>query len=667
MAVPRKAKERVEKLRTTIERHQKLYHEEDRPEISDEAYDSLMRELIELETLYPELLSPSSPSVRIGGAPSKGFVKVRHEVRQWSFDNVFNTEELRAWEERIIRFLEKKGISKKPTYVAELKIDGLKVVLAYKEGVFVLGATRGNGEIGEDITGNLRTVRTIPLSLPNKRSMTVIGEAWMRASDLRKINEERAKEGLPLYANTRNLAAGTLRQLDPKIVAKRNIQVFAYDIEGEDVPQTQREELVLLSKFGFLVNHHHAYAKTLEAINSFYEEWAGKRGGEEYGIDGIVVKVNERELCDALGYTAKAPRWGVAYKFKAEEATTVLEDIQVQIGRTGAATPVAHLRPVHIAGSLVKRATLHNIDEIGRLGVKIGDTVMLRKAGDVIPEIFDVLPDLRTGKEKEFRMPERCPVCSAKLIREGGGKEKLSAAWYCPNPDCPAKHREAFVHFVGKKGLDIDGLGEKIVHTFLDIGLIERIPDIFKLKKSDIEGLPGFGEKSADNLTRAIDAARSVTLARFLNALGIRHVGEETARDLAEHFGTIERFLGAGEAELLSVPGVGAKSARSIVEFMKEERNRKLMRELLKELLIEKAKKRAGKFSGKTFVLTGTLAAMSRDEAKALIEKEGGRVSGSVSTKTDYVLAGEDPGSKLAEARKLGVSILDEEAFKRML
>ena len=379
------------------------------------------------------------------------------------------------------------------------------------------------------------------------------------------------------------------------------------------------------------------------------------------------MKINERVLCERLGYTARSPRWGVAYKFKAEEATTVLEDVQIQIGRTGAATPVAHLKPVRIAGSLVKRATLHNMNEIERLGVKLGDTVLLRKAGDVIPEIIGVLTELRTGKEKMFKMPTRCPVCRTHLVRQVAGKG-LSVAWYCPNPDCPAKHREQFIHFVGKHGLDIDGLGEKIVHTFLDIGLIERLPDIFKLRREDIEGLPGFGEKSADNLVSAIDASRKVPLARFVNALGIRHVGEETARDLAAHFGSLERLLAVSEHELVAVPGIGERSARSIIEYLKEPRNKTLIKDLVRELTVERGEcKKEGKFSGTTFVLTGTLAGLTRDEAKERIEAAGGRVSGSVSAKTNYLVAGEDAGSKLEAARELGVPVLDEKRFLRLL
>ncbi|MDP3958445.1 MAG: NAD-dependent DNA ligase LigA [bacterium] len=669
----REVKERIEKLRASVERHQRLYHEEDRPEISDEAYDALMRELVELETAFPELQSPTSPSVRVGGAPVKEFKKVRHEVRQWSFDNVFNRKELEVWEGRLLRLLEKSGVRKRPTYVAELKIDGLKVVLTYEKGTLVRGATRGNGEIGEDITENLRTVRNIPLTLPEKISMTVIGEAWMKRSDLKKINAERGQGNLPLYANTRNLAAGTLRQLDPKIVARRNIQHFAYDIEalsGMNPLKAQTEELALLAHLGFQVNPHHAHAKTLADVEKFYNEWEKKRDKEEYGIDGIVMKVNEHELYGPLGYTAKSPRFGVAYKFKAEETQTVLEDIQVQIGRTGAVTPVAHLHPVHVAGSLVKRATLHNIDEIARLGVKIGDTVLLRKAGDVIPEIFGVLNELRTGKERDFKMPAHCPVCGTALAREKAGQkgqERLSVAYYCPSKTCPAKHREAFVHFVGKKGLDIDGLGEKIVYEFLDIGLIQRLPDIFRLKKEDIEGLPGFGEKSAENLVRAIDRARAVPLSRLIFALGIRHVGEETARDLAEHFGSIEKFQKAAETELTAIEGVGEASARSIAAFLAERHNKELIGNLMKELRIEKAKKKTGKLSGKTFVVTGTLDSMSRDEAKEKIESLGGHVAGSVSSKTDYVVVGEDPGSKADDAKRLGIAALDEDAFIKML
>ncbi|MEK7582131.1 MAG: NAD-dependent DNA ligase LigA [Patescibacteria group bacterium] len=668
----KEAQKRILKLRESISRHIKLYHEEDRPEISDEAYDALFKELISLEEKYPKFKTNNSLTLRIGGAPSKEFIKVRHDIKQWSFDNVFDFEELKGWEEKTFRFLGKKGIMRRPSYVSELKIDGLKVVLTYKDGIFIRGATRGDGEIGEDITNNLKTVKNIPLRLSQKISMTVMGEAWMKKSELVYINKERKKENLAIYANTRNLAAGTLRQLDPKVVASRNIQVFAYDIDGfwgGNTPKNQFEELALLKQLGFSVNPAYRHALSLDEIEKMYKEWSLKRDKEEYGIDGLVVKINERELCNTLGYTAKSPRWSIAYKFRAEEATTILEDIQVQVGRTGAITPVAHLRPVRIAGSLVKRATLHNMDEIERLGIRIGDTVMLRKAGDVIPEIFGVLKELRIGKEKKFKMPEKCPVCRTTLVKETAGKGQ-SVAFYCPSKTCPAKHREGFIHFVGKKGLNVDGLGEKIIYEFLDIGLVQNIPDIFKLKKEDIEGLLGFGEKSAENLISAINTSRKVALAKFLHALGIRHVGEETARDIANNFGTIKAILSAKEEDFVRIEGVGEKSARSITEYLKDSQNKKIIGELLIYLKIENPQKLKNKnleLKGFTFVLTGTLSKMSRDVAKEEILKRGGSVPGSVSGKTSFVVAGDNPGSKLDEAKKLGVKILSEDEFIKLL
>ncbi len=668
----KEAKKRILKLGQSISRHIKLYHEEDKPEISDESYDALFKELLALEEKYPEFKTKDSPTLRIGGRPSKGFVKVRHDVLQWSFDNVFDFEELKKWEEKTFRFLKKEGIAKRPSYVSELKIDGLKVVLTYKSGIFVGGATRGDGEIGEDITNNLKTVKSIPLKLSKKISMTVMGEAWMKKSGLAHINRQRKKNGLALYANTRNLAAGTLRQLDPKIVASRNIQVFAYDVEsfsGAPAPKTQLEELAFLEQLGFLVNPAYRRVESLGEIEKIYKEWSRKRDKEEYGLDGLVIKVNEHELCQALGFTAKSPRWGIAYKFKAEEATTVLLNIHVQVGRTGAITPVAHLGPVRIAGSLVKRATLHNIDEINRLDARVGDTVMLRKAGDVIPEIFGVIKELRTGKEKKFKMPHKCPVCATLLVREEAGKGQ-SVAFYCPSRTCPAKHGEGFVHFVGKKGLNIDGLGEKIIYEFLDIGLIQNIPDIFKLKKEDIEELPGFGEKSADNLIASINISRGVPLAKFLYALGIRHVGEETARDIANNLGTIKVVLSANEEDFIAIDGVGEKSAHSISEYLKDSHNKKIIDKLLTCLKIEnppKLENKNLKLKGLTFVLTGTLSKMSRDVAKEEILKRGGNVTESVSKKISFVVMGENPGSKFDDAKKLGVRIISEGEFIKLL
>lgn len=660
------AKARISELRKELERHRVLYHVHDAPEISDEVYDSLMRELEGLEKQFPEFDSPLSPTHRVGGEPLSKFVKVKHDIKQWSFDNVFGFEELSAWEERNLNLLSKEGIKEKPSYVAEMKVDGLKVVMTYEGGTLVRAATRGNGEVGEDITENIKTVKSIPLTLPEPVSVTVVGEAWMKKKDLERINKERGKEGLSLYANTRNLAAGTLRQLDPKVVASRNIQIFAYDVEGGAYP-SQEEELKVLSSWGFLVNKDAKVCKDLQTVQEFYDEWKGKRSLQDYGIDGIVVKVNERRLWDALGHTAKAPRGGVAYKFPAEEVATKLMAITCQVGRTGAITPVAELEPVLLAGSVVKRATLHNEEEIGRLDVRIGDTVSLRKAGDVIPEIFGVFQNLRPKDAGTFEMPSRCPECGTVLVREKVGKA-TSAAWYCPNPACPAKHLEGLIHFVSKKGMNIEGLGEKIVEEFRGLGFITDQTSIFKLKKEDIVGLEGFGEKSADNLIASINASRSVPLSRFLYSLGIRHVGETTANDIAKHFKTFETIMNANASDFLEVDGVGDTVAESLVAYFSDKENQKLLSRLLKEVNIESEQGNASsKLKGKTFVITGTLPTFSRDEAKELIEKNGGKVSGSISKNTDYLLAGEGGGSKRDDAAKFGTKVISEEDLTKMI
>lgn len=656
------AKKRIIQLRDLLEHHRHQYHVLDAPEISDEVYDSLMRDLGVLEKEYPEFDDPLSPTHRVGGDPLPYFEKVTHTVKQWSFDNVFSLEELQAWEERNLTILRKDDIHEKPTYIAELKIDGLKVVLTYKEGKLIRAATRGNGEVGEDITENIKTVKTIPLTLSQPYTMTVIGEAWMKKNDLDAINKKRTEEGLPLYANTRNLTAGTLRQLDPKVVAGRNIQIFAYDIEDlkDSTLTTQEHELELLEQEGFLVNQDRNVCRTLTEVQSFYDTWSGKRNNQHYGIDGVVIKINERALWDALGYTAKSPRGGIAYKFPAEEVTTKLLSITMQVGRTGAVTPVAELDPVLVAGSRVKRATLHNIDEINRLDVRVGDTVSLRKAGDVIPEIFDVVHALRPKNAVPFTMPETCPECGSLLVREHVGKD-ISAALYCKNVACPAKHLENLIHFASKKGMYIEELGDRTIETFHDLGLITDQASIFKLKKEDIEGLEGFGEKSAENIIASIEKARTVPLARFLYALGIRHVGEQTAKDIASHFGLFERIQHATYEDLLAVEGVGTKVAESIVAYCKDTHNQALLKDILHEVHVQEAsRKQEGVFSGMTFVITGTLPTMSRDEAKAYIEAHGGNVASSVSSKTTYLLAGEESGSKLANAQKLGVKVIDE-------
>lgn len=659
-------KQRILELRTLIEKHRVLYHVHDAPVISDEVYDSLLSELGALEREYPEFDSPLSPTHRVGGDPIGHFEKVTHTVKQWSFDNVFSFDELVSWEERNTTLLRKAGVTAKPTYVAELKIDGLKVVLSYENGELIRAATRGNGEVGEDITENIKTVRSIPLVLPEPVSITVVGEAWIKKKDLERINIERAQEELPLYANTRNLAAGTLRQLDPRIVSSRNIQIFAYDIEG-GAYTTQAEELAALLSFGFLVNKDKKVCKNVEEVQSFYEKWVSKREGQDYGIDGVVVKVNERTLWDTLGYTAKSPRAGIAYKFPAVEVATKLLSITCQVGRTGAVTPVAELEPILLAGSVVKRATLHNEEEIERLDVRIGDTVALRKAGDVIPEIFDVFTELRPKGAKKFIMPTQCPECMSVLVKEVVGKD-VSAAWYCKNNACPAKHLEVLIHFVSKKGMNIEGLGDRIIEEFRELGLIKNQASIFKLRKEDIEGLEGFGEKSAENIITSIETSRTVPLSRFLCSLGIRHVGETTAKDVAKHMGTFEAVRRATYEELLAIEGVGEKVAQSLVEYFKDTTNQKVLDELLKEVTVgEEKKTRGGKLAGLSFVITGTLPTLSRDAAKALIEEHGGKVTASVSKATSYLLAGDGGGGKRSDAEKFGVKVISENDLISMI
>ncbi len=658
--------QRIEELRALLEHHRVLYHVHDTPAISDEVYDSLMKELSALEGEFPETASPLSPTQRIGGHVLDVFVKVKHDIKQWSFDNVFNHQELTDWEERNSTLLRKKDIKRSPTYLAELKIDGLKIILTYENGKFVRGATRGDGQMGEDITENVKTIKSIPLILPEAVSITVIGEAWIKKRDLITINKERGKTGLPLYANTRNLAAGTLRQLDTRVVSSRNLQLFAYDIEGGEY-KTQQEELDTLMRFGFLVNKDHKYCKNVQEVQSFYETWVDKKAHQDYGIDGLVVKINERELWDTLGYTAKSPRGGIAYKFPAEEVSTQLLAITCQVGRTGAITPVAELKPVLLAGSTVARATLHNEDEIKRLNVCIGDTVSLRKAGDVIPEIFGVFKQLRPKNAKVFKMPTVCPECGSLLVKESLGKAE-SAAWYCKNNECPAKHLEGLSHFVSKKGMNIDGLGEKIVESLHDIGLITDAVSIYTLKKEDIAPLEGFGEKSAENIINSINSSRVVSLHRFIYSLGIRHVGEQTAKDIAKHFLTLDRLRDATEEELAHVEGVGEKVATALILYFRTSSNTQFLERLLSQLTItHEAVLPDGRLFNKTFVITGTLSSLSRDEAKKLIEDNGGKVSSSVSSRTSYLLAGENPGSKYDEAQKVGTKIITEEELKSMV
>ncbi len=668
------AKSRIKTLQKEIEKHSRLYHTLDAPEISDEAYDALVRELLELETEFPNLASKTSASQKVGGKILEGFEKVRHVVPQWSYDNIFNFEELRGWEQKIKRFIEKSGGLKDETldYVVELKIDGLKVVLTYDDGEFVLGATRGDGVVGEDITENLRTVKNIPGNVPDKRNFVAIGEAWIKKTDLEKINKERAKDGMPLYANPRNLAAGTLRQLDTSAVASRNLQTYIYDIDfpnlaSERKIKTHKEELEFLKSEGFNVAPTFRLCKSIEEIEKYYQDWIHKKETQEFGIDGVVIKINSKRICETLGYTAKSPRFGVAYKFPAEEVTTVVEDIAVQIGRTGALTPVAHVRPVLVAGSTVSRATLHNQDEIDRLDVRIGDTVIIRKAGDIIPEVLQVLKDLRTGKEKKFSIPEYAKKHGLEIERGKSGKDE-SVAWYVKDKNHAAIKLENMIHFVSKKGMNIVGLGEKIVEFLMEEGMVTERKDFYELEAGDLTGYEGFKEKSIQNLLEAIKESRNVALSKFIYSLGIRHVGEETAELLADEFKTIANLRKAKFEKLEAIDGVGTVVAESIVNWFADKENVREIDGLLPYLKIQKVTgKIENTLSGKTFVLTGTLSTMSRDEAKARIKSLGGKVASSVSKNTDYVVVGDDPGSKYDEAQKLGVKTIEEGEFERLL
>ena len=667
--------DRISQLKNLIAHHAERYHTHDAPEISDEAYDALVRELISLEGDF----SRSSPSQKVGGKILDGFTKTKHLLPQWSYDNVFGFAELQQWDERNRKILEKEGnvLARTPwSYCCELKIDGLKIVLTYNHGELQVGATRGDGVVGEDITENIRMIKTIPQTIADKRHLVIIGEVWMKKSDLQKINTERQTAGLPLYANPRNLAAGTLRQLDTSIVASRDLQVFCYDLDsiGERKAfPSHHAELRYLKKLGFQVNQKTKIVTTLHDIEHFVEQWIPLRNHEEYAVDGVVIKLDDTSLREPLGYTAKSPRFGVAYKFPAEEVTTIVENIDIQVGRTGVLTPVAHVRPVLVAGSTVSRATLHNQDEIDRLGVRIGDTVVLRKAGDIIPEILEVIIDLRPKNSKKYTIPKECPVCGVLVSKKVGGLGDDSVALYCTNRKCPAQSLENLIHFASKKAMNIVGMGEKIIEKLVDQNLIQTFADIYTLKKADLESLEKFGDLSASNIIQSIEASKKTTLQKLLFALGIHHVGEETADLIAGLYSwktnseLFNEIITTTDADLIVVNGIGKTVAESFVDYVNDPERQHVMAQLFEILTFGKTEATSQKFTGKTFVVTGTLETLSRDEVKALIKSYGGKVASSVSKNTDYVVAGESAGSKYDEAIRLGVSIISEQEFKNML
>jgi DNA ligase (NAD+) len=668
---------RIQHLRDQINDLRHRYHVLNDPQVTDAMYDPLMDELRKLEREHPELITLDSPTQRVAGKPFEGFSKITHVIPQWSFDDAFEQQDLEDWQERNMKVLEKE-LGCRPadlSYTVELKIDGLHMVLTYENGVLQHAATRGDGKVGEDVTQNVKTIQSVPLRLKENVSIVAEGEVWLSEEMLRKINEERKKNDEALFANPRNAAAGTIRQLDSSIVEKRKLQLTAYDISKNEIDlslPTQADELNTLKRLGFLTDDDWVECKTIDQIMVVYDRYKNRdKNTKPYWIDGLVVKVNQKKYQEALGFTGKSPRWAIALKFPAEQGTTVIEDIYWQVGRTGVLTPVAHMHPVKLAGTTVTHATLHNFDEIERLGVRVGDTVVVEKAGDIIPKVIRVLEKMRTGKEKKIVQPKHCPVCDSLVTRytlHVPGEQGV--ALVCVNPSCYAQEKERIRHFVSKHAFDIDGMGEKIVEQLLDEGLIKNAADIFALTVGDLAPLDRFAEKSAENLINAIEAAKKVTFARFIYALGIRHVGEETAIALAEKFETIEALLNTTKEELELVPDIGPRVSESIVEYFGNEQNKKLVEELQKngvQISNQKSKIKNQKLSGKTFVLTGTLASMSRDEAKEKIRELGGDVSESVSKKTTYVVAGESAGSKLEKARALGVVVLSEDIFVSML
>ncbi len=668
--------ERIKNLRETVDDYRYRYHVKNDPEVTDVIYESLMDELRSLESKYPKFRSPNSPTQRIGGQALDEFVKVAHKQRQWSFDDLFDHDGLIKWDEKVKRFAEKAGFRARDVkYCCEIKIDGVKIILTYKKGKFVRAATRGDGRVGEDITENVRTIQSVPLVLPYAVDIVVVGEAWLPESELDRINKKRKKLGETLYANTRNVTAGSLRQLNSKITAERKLDSFVYDIDhlgkssgkiGVRIPKTQTEELKLLQRLGFKVQDSFKVCKTVDEIESFYQSWTKKRTKQIYGIDGVVIKIDSLNIQEKLGYTGKSPRFGIAYKFPAEQVTTVVEDIVLQVGRTGIVTPVAHLRPVRVAGSVVSRATLHNEDEIERLGVRIGDTVVIQKAGDVIPDIVLVLTQMRTGKEKKFHFPDHVEDCEGPIERIVG-----EVAYRCVNKNSFMQKRRRFHYFVSKKAFDIDGMGPKVIDALLDNGIIANIDDIFTLKKGDLLELPRFAEKSVDNLLESIEKARKVTLPRFLIGLSIDHVGEETVVLFSDEFGSLKAIREAALEELENVYGIGEVVAKSLYNWFRAPMNKRLIDRLLKHVDIRSYKVvRADQdnlISGKTFVLTGTMQTLGRSEAKQKIKKMGGKVLNSVSLKTDFVITGEKPGSKHKKALDLGIKVLNEKAFLQIL
>ena len=668
--MPKAISREIEELRDEIRHHDELYYVNDSPKISDREYDLLLQKLQQLEEAHPELLTPDSPTQRVGGRPAEGFPEVVHTRQMLSLDNSYNIDELRAFDDRCRRLAEGRALE----YVAELKIDGLSLSLQYENRVLSRGVTRGDGRIGEDVTQNARTIRSVPLRLrPEAKGidgpLEVRGEVFIPLDVFQRTNAEREEAGEPRFANPRNAAAGAIRQLDPKLVARRKLDMFAYDllVGGRKPFATHSAALDWLEKAGFRVNSHRKVCKTIDEVIDFANEQEKHRDDLGYEIDGLVVKVNSTALQDEFGATQKAPRWAIAYKYPARQASTKVLDIVVQVGRTGALTPVAHLEPVFLAGTTVSRATLHNEDEIKRLGVKIGDWVMIEKSGEIIPKVLSVITAKRTGAEKPFRPPKNCPVCGGLISRPEG-----EVVARCVAADCQAQLVGRLLHFASRRAMRIEGLGDVLAIQMVEAKLVKDVGDLYSLTLEQVAALPRMAKKSATNLLEQIEASKSRELTNLIYALGIRHVGERTAGILAHEMGSLDRLIEATVEELDAIPEIGLTVAESVRDWFDDDGNRALCDRLRAAGVNTESSRKSGasiddRFAGKQFVLTGTLSSFTRDEAKALIEARGGRVNSSVSKKTDYVVAGEAAGSKLDKAESLGVTIIDESVFKTML
>ncbi len=659
-------KKRVEKLREEIEYHNFRYYVLDQPEISDAQYDRLLRELEKIEDRYPELRSPNSPTQRVGAPPVEAFEIVQHSIPMLSLANAFDESEAREFDKRVKKFL---GSTAEITYVTEPKLDGLAVELLYERGHLVVGSTRGDGVNGENITQNLRTIKTLPLQLirkeiPVPERLEVRGEVIMQLERFKELNRKREEMGEPLFANPRNAAAGSVRQLDPKITRERPLEIYCYglgEIRGHTF-KTHWEILQTFPKWGLRINPHIRKCENMDAVLEYYHEINEKRETLPYEIDGVVIKVNRLDLQVRLGEISRSPRWALAFKFQPKQETTRIVDIIVQVGRTGALTPVAVMEPVKVGGVEVSRATLHNQDEIDKKDVRIGDTIIIQRAGDVIPEVVQVITSKRTGAEKKFRMPSKCPVCGAEVIRE-------EVIHRCIGLDCPAQLKGRIKHFASKGAMDIEGLGVKLTDQLVNKGLIKDVADIYYIKKEELITLERMADKSAQNIIDAIEKSKTKPLSKFLYALGIRHVGETTAEDLARHFPGLDDFFHLSEEDLMEVEGIGPEIAASVHQFFRDKKNKESI-ELLKKAglkVIEPKAKEKGKLADKTFVFTGTLKTFARDEARNLVESQGGMTASSVSKKVDFVVVGEDPGSKFDKAKELGIKTLTEEEFKKMI